>query len=308
MTVNLTVSCPSIKPRDRRKVVCNMSKWKILLIVVLVVLCGLVWSRDWIIHAASERALSRALGAPVEVDAVQSRLFGSNVELQGIRFLNPEGFPEGTALEVDRIFVRYRWASLASRIIRLPRVELDVGRVVVVTDERGKMNVNEFPALQQVRLPVPSPTATMPPPEQPAAPREVSAPEAKPVASRDKPPREAQVDTLVFRLRELEMRDYSRDPVSPKVRTYRLNYERSFEDVRDPQAVVQALSMDLAFALGPQLLRDVASDSGVDLQDLMDTVVGHEGDLEELGRKLDEQTKDLQRELRRQLRGLREGL
>lgn len=284
-------------------------KWiKIGAALIIVAVVAFALARDALVQRTVQRALSEAVDAEVELGEVRTHLFRNTVVLRDIRVLNPEGFPEGAALDINEVMIRYNLPSLLTRNVRLPEVLLDVKEVVMITNEQGTIN------LQQV-APQPSPDAPRPqvasPPAPPAGTDEPAviepdrAPVAQPEPQRDpKPARELIIEKLTLRLGEIHMHDYSRGG-DPHERTYRLNFERSFEDVTDTDSVVQALMVDLAFAMGPQLMRDLMQDTNVSPDALRETIATHDGDLEDLGRKLDTQTKDLQRELRRQLRSLR---
>ncbi len=271
-------------------------KWKTILFFALFIVCVLLVSHRWLLREASTRIISEALNVPVKIVQVRANVLKSEFEIKGIEILSPDG----SRLEIDRVFARYKLSSLLGRRMHFPAVDLNVDRIVLVVDEHGNTKIPHVATSRKSKELLQDIPAVQQTPREVADSSKSSSPRATPSMNN-----EVYIEWLALRLRELELRDYSRNAATPDIRTYRLNYERIFNDVHDLQALTQALSMDLAFALGPQLLRDGIRDSDVSVDDLLDTITNHEGDLEALGRKLDEQTKDLQRELRRQLRGLR---
>ena len=273
---------------------------KAIVVLVVVAVIGVVLARYLVVRNIVQTVLAEQLGAEVEVGEMDVDIWRSTVSLTDIRFANPEGFHGDTALEINRLDLTYRFFSLFTRTVRLPRVVLDVNRVVMVTNEEGQTNLEQFVVEGRERDWARTEKAVVTTEEttQPV--------EAVPEPRRTRARRETHIDRLDFRLGEVEMRDYSRSGPEPAVRNYRLNLERTFTDVRELESIAQAVGTDLAMTMGPQLFRDLLDDSGVRTEDLLETISEHNGDLEELGRKLDEQTKDLQRELRQQFRSLRE--
>lgn len=289
-----------------------MRIWKIMVLVVVLAFVGIVLARQMVARSIVQSVLAENFDGEVDIETIDVDLWRSTVLLDGIHVRNPAEFPGDTALEVDRLHITYRFFSLFTRTVQLPSVTLHVKRVVMVTNEQGQNNFERLARRNNPRV-APAGESLPVPGDDPSGAGTVSD-SAVPTNEREraqdksaaKSRRNTHIDHLEFRLGEVEMRDYSRGAPEPSVRNYRLNLERTFSDVQDVDAVVQALGMDLAMAMGPQLIRDVMEESNVRAEDIMETITTHDGDLDELGRKLDSQTKDLQRELRRQLRGLRE--
>ncbi len=281
-----------------------MKKWLVLGLVIILVFAGLLSARPFVIRRVVQSVVAGGFGADVEVREVHVNLRRSTLLLTGIQFSNPPDFPGDTALEIERLHVVYRPLSLFTRTVRLSRVDMDVQRVALVTNESGQMNLEHIARRSGARERSASPSAPTPRDAVSAAREESEAAIADTQGRRAA--KRMHIERLTFRLAEVEMRDYSRNAPEPRVRNYRLNLERTFSDVHNLEEVARAVGADLAMTLGPQLLRSLLDDSGVRAEDLVETITTHEGDLDELGRKPDTQTKDLQRELRRQMRALRE--
>ena len=280
-----------------------MKVWKIMVLAAVLAVVSVSLVRHVVMRNVVQAFLAEGLGAEVDVHQTSVDLWRSTVSLTGIRLRNPDGFPGDTAVEIERLQATYRLSSLFSRAVRLSDVVLDVNRVVLVTNEEGHTNLDQIARRSGLRdrpredtMPVPGDARI----------EDEGTVGVRPGQEQVREERSVHIEHLTFRLGNVEMRDYSRGTPQPRVRHYRLNLERTFSDVDDVASIAQAVSMDLAMAMGPQFFRDVLEDSGVTAEELVETITTHEGDLDELGRKLDEQTKDVQRELRRQLRSLRE--
>lgn len=276
-----------------------MRIWKVIVVLVILAAVGFALARHLVVRNVVQTLLAENVGAEVEIGHVDVDIWRSTVSMTGIHFRNPEGFPGDTALEINQIDVSYRFLSLFTRTVRLPEVVLDVARVVLVTNEEGETNFQHMLVNGGKRQRAGNAPETMA--EDGEAAEALDGEKRQASSERD-----THIDRLIFRLGEVETRDHSRSRSEPAVRNYRLNLERTFTDVRKFDAVAQAVGTDLAMTAGPQLLQDVMEESDVTTEDIMETISTHEGDMDELGRKLDEQTKDLQRELRRQFRSLRE--
>lgn len=281
-----------------------MKKWYFLALVAVIVLVGLIFARPFVIRRVVQAVAAGGVGADIEVQEVHVNVWRSNVLLTGIQFRNPPDFPGDTAVEIERLNMSYCPLSLFTRTVRLSHMELDVRRAVLVTNEAGQMNLLHIARRGGMGEPA------APPPVPPAPEAATRNREREKFAVPEERVRRAgkkmHIERLTFRLAEVEMRDYSGEASEPHVRNYRLNLERTFSEVDSLDVVAQAVGADLAMALGPQLLLNLMEDTGVRTEDLMETISTHDGDLDELGRKLDEQTKDLQRKLRRQMRVLRD--
>ncbi len=287
-------------------------KWmRIVLVFAVVAVLAAMWLGPRMIRKALVSAVAKELGMEMTLESVDVSLWRSSVDIRGLTIVNPPDFPETEAVDVRRIFVKYEPLTLMRNTVVLPEVELDVARAVMVTRTDGVSN------FQQAAL-RPRPRATPPaaPPSDPLeealaemtptstdTPAPPSTPPAQPKAKKVKPEREVHIGKLTMKLGEVETRDYSKGPEGePRVRTYTLNLEQIYYDVKDFDAVGTDLAVAMSFAIGPQLIQEAVEESGVTIEDLTETIMTHEGDLDELGKKLDSQTKELQRSLRKLLK------
>lgn len=283
-------------------------KWiRILLIMVAVALLAALGTAMWLgprwIQKTVMSAAAKELGMEMTVESVDVNLWRSSVELRGLTILNPPDFPEAEAMEVRRVFVVYKWSTLFRQTVVLPELELDVARAIMVTRADGVSN------FQQVALTTrpPSKPATPPmesdPLEEALAemdPTPTGPPAAPPKAKKGKTKREVHIGTFTIKLGSVETRDYSKGKgTEPRVRTYTLNLEQIYHDLTDFEAVGTDLIVAMSFAIGPQLIQEVMEESDVSMESLADTILTHEGNLDELGEKLDGQTKKLQQSIKK---------
>ena len=80
---------------------------------------------DRLAKEAIERGGSYALGSPTRLEAVTLRLIRSELELNRLRVDNPPGFTDPHFIQVERGEIHLKPASLLSRRVTVPRIELD---------------------------------------------------------------------------------------------------------------------------------------------------------------------------------------
>ena len=289
-----------------------MRRFVIALLVLLLVAGGGLWLlRDRLAKRLVESALVTHLGGTPEVESLRLRPWQSRATLTGLHLDGHEDWPLDARIHIQAIDLRYRLASLFRPVVELPHLLLDIEQVTVVLREGETLNPQQWGVARREprrERPAARPETETPPPSAErddfADPMARTDPVEPPKATRRaRQARDVSIDELTFRLGTLELHEMQPGDTAPHVRTYRLNYERTFTDIENMEEVIQALQTDLAFALVPQLLRDAFSER-VDTRAVAETVREHDGDLDDLGRKLDDETKDLQRELRQLRRNL----
>ena len=270
---------------------------KVIVALVLILFIGLVLARNVLIRSTAESVLARELGADVVVRDVHTSIWRSEVILSGIEVVNSDQFPGESAFEVEEIRVTYRLGSLFSDTVHLPELVLDVRRIMLGSNENTQATLQRLLGDPRRRAPVDDePTAGDHPAREPDPERvdkDVAAEEdvdvgREAVAVQETAARDVHIDQLTIRLGAIELREW-REEGDPIVRNYILDIDREFSNVREMDEVVRVVGMDVAVAMGPQLIREALESD----------------DLQELGRQMDEDTKELQRELRDRLRSLR---
>jgi uncharacterized protein involved in outer membrane biogenesis len=264
---------------------------KALLIVFVVVSVGLYVARDALLRKAVIRPLTAAWHGAVDVGSVESDFWQRRLVLRDITLHNPPGFIDQAALDVRELRIHYNWTALLGRTVHLSEVVLDIRKASLETSPGGQVNL--MPAASA------APTGTVP---QPSSTSSKPAPAGKPATAQAEPDRARNllIDNLTLRLDEVEVLDRSRGG-GHRPRSYRINWEGSFQKVEDFETVGQAMAMDLALVVAPTLLREVLQEIELPPDVSLD-------ELETIGRQLDADTKDVQRELRQQFRELRRQL
>lgn len=105
-------------------------KWIVRLVTVLAILviaAGilLVMSVDRIAKAAIEFGGTEALGTPTSLKSIRIGIFGGEASLAGLAVANPEGYPQGDFLALERGEIAVSLGSLGRPTVEVPKVELD---------------------------------------------------------------------------------------------------------------------------------------------------------------------------------------
>ena len=265
---------------------------KVLLLVVVAISAGLYFARDILLRKAVIRPITAAWHGEVDVGSVESDFWQRRLVLRDVTLHNPPGFVDQAALDVRELRIHYNWSALLGRTVHLSEVVVDIRKASVETSPQGQVNLMPAPRAESPAAPIPQSPATSTQP--------VSA--GEPAAARTKPARARNllIDNLTLRLDEVEVLDRSRGR-GDRPRSYRINWEGNFQHVEDFESIGQSIAMDLALVVAPTLLREALQEIELPPDVSLD-------DLEEIGRQLDADTKDLQRELRQQFRDLRRQL
>lgn len=114
----------------------------LVLFVLAVVALGL--GRNALLGTAAIRAVRDATGLEMRIERINAHWVRPTIEIDGLVVGNPPGFPESDALNCTRILARYDRTSLFSNELRFPEMEVQIGRVTVVYDTNGVMNLRRL--------------------------------------------------------------------------------------------------------------------------------------------------------------------
>ena len=103
------------------------------IVITLEVLAAVgLMTRNAIIKSGARKAVREATGFDLEMGGVSANLLASRFEIRDLKLINPEDFPEETAIEFKQMFVSYDPKSLFTDEIRLRSIVLDIPRMIVV--------------------------------------------------------------------------------------------------------------------------------------------------------------------------------
>lgn len=105
---------------------------KFFLILLLLILgCGgyIYYYFDKIVHDATEKYASEALGVPVKVDYVFFKIFDGRFTLKGIRIKNPKGFAAENIFTVNKIDVLVELKSIFKDVVEINYIKVEAPKL-----------------------------------------------------------------------------------------------------------------------------------------------------------------------------------
>jgi uncharacterized protein involved in outer membrane biogenesis len=251
-----------------------MKKIILNVLIVLVVLFALgLMTRNAIIKSTARSAIHEATGFDLEVGSVGAGLLSSTFEIKDLKLINPEDFPEATAIEFKRMFVSYDLKSFFTDEIHLREVVLEIPRMVVVQKEDGDSNLKRLSQVGQGKEEEKKPEAK--PGEQ------------KPEEKAEQPAKKFCIDTLTLKLGTVEMHTYVQGQEKPQVQVHDLNIDRTYTNIRDTTQLSTIFAMAMVEGVGAQALKGLGK--------IFDE---NEGDLDKTGKDIERSVKDLGNQLK----------
>lgn len=112
-------------------------------IVVVVAILGNVISGQ-VLRSVTRHLVFKQTGFDLTVGKVSSSLWKRELTLEDVVLQNPGDYPSAEALEIERLYVRYKPLSFLSDTAEIPVLELHVPRISVVRMPSGKINLQEL--------------------------------------------------------------------------------------------------------------------------------------------------------------------
>ncbi|MFH0826269.1 MAG: AsmA family protein [Candidatus Omnitrophota bacterium] len=205
-----------------------MKKILIILGIVLIGLVVLGLVKDQVIKGTLTVAVSKMVGAPVEMDGFRLRLLGQSVEITGFRIYNPEGFSKAALIDIGKIRVALDAGALLKGKLHLRNAELTLKEMTLETNQEGKLNVDALkvaktpPAKEKEKGPS-SPAKQMP----------------------------FTIDELRLAIGKLVMKDYS-IPGMPAIKVNEINIDKTYKNITSTQQLLALILSEPLKAAGIQ--------------------------------------------------------
>ena len=113
----------------------------------LLVFASVLFGRHVIARKAVETGFTQVTGFPLEIHSVQISPFLSRFEANGVRLLNPPGFPPSAFAEIPRVYIDYEVGSLWRHERHITWMDLHIEELVIVKNLHGDYNYQHLPGL-----------------------------------------------------------------------------------------------------------------------------------------------------------------
>jgi uncharacterized protein involved in outer membrane biogenesis len=219
---------------------------KIAVGVIVALVCA-VLIRNSVLRKVTRTSVLKTTGFDIEIGRLYAGLWKPVFEVSDARLINPEDFPEATALEIKTLRVGYDWRSLFSDEIHLSEITVDVPRAVLVIREDGESNLARLGKTLEEK-------------KEKAETEKGEGKEGKPASGEkaEKPSRPIRIDTLTLKMGRVEMHRYREGESKPEIKSYDVNLSRTATNVTDLQTINAMITAAAIEAVGKQALESLS--------------------------------------------------
>lgn len=209
--------------------------------------------KDTLIKTAVEKAVAQTTGCEMTIQSLQVRPFSQSVTIKGVHLMNPAGFEEKEALNINEIALSLDLASIFSERIHVKSAVLDVAQITIVQRADGSSNLDLIGKRSS------SETSEQPTEQQDGQKTEPGESE-KPEKTK-KPSKGFLIDTLTLRMGKAELVQYSEDQPKPEKKEFSVNKERTYTQVSSVEQLIGDITADVLMDQGLRALNDWAKDN-----------------------------------------------
>ncbi|NOS72352.1 MAG: AsmA family protein [Verrucomicrobia bacterium] len=129
-------------------------KWLIILVTILVlIVAGLVLSKDSIARAAAEQQIRAQTGMDVKIEKFSVGLLSPVVTIQNLKLYNTPEFGGAPFLNVRELHIEFDRAALVERRLKITLLRLDLAELTLVRNGTGATNFQSIASLGASRKP-----------------------------------------------------------------------------------------------------------------------------------------------------------
>lgn len=220
-----------------------------LFLLLLVVSLVASLARNRVARSYAERVIAEHTGLTTHLQGIDVGILSPHVQVRGLILTNPPGYPVSEALSVEDITLRYNRRSLFTDTVILPELSVSLNHLVMVCNEAGQSNLDgvvgdSFEGIWPRRTGGGGEAPEVSPSPAPAP--------APPRAGR--PEKNIAIDKLTVKIGDVKLIDHYRRGDKPMTVVVPLNYQRTFTNVTNLNALGQVIGMDIGLRAAPHLL------------------------------------------------------
>jgi hypothetical protein len=200
----------------------------IVFTVLFLIGTAFVFARNYILKKTLPLGVKSIIGLDLRVKNIDIGLFKPLIEVEDLEILNPKEFSDRVMVIFPEIFAEYDLGAFLKGKVHLKELRLNLREFQVVTNEKGRLNLDSLQVVQQ-RIQKLTPQGNAAPPE-------------------------IKIDLLHLKVGRVLYKDYTgAGPV--KVSYYNVNIDERLENITDPSSLV---SLVLVKALSKTDIADLA--------------------------------------------------
>ncbi len=120
----------------------RLIKWLFLLVLIVVgVTVGLLFSKDAIAKAAVEQQIRAQTGMDVKIGKFSLGVLSPIATIENLTLYNPADFGGVPLLNVRTLHIQFDREALAHRELRLKLLKMDIAELAVVRNDLGQTNI-----------------------------------------------------------------------------------------------------------------------------------------------------------------------
>ncbi len=195
----------------------RISKFKIILFLIVVLLVSGVFARNAVVKATLSAGVKAITGLDLSIKSIKVGLATSLIDIKDLKLHNPPEFSDEIMVYMPKIYIDYRLRGLLKKKVHFNKITLNLKEILVVKNKDGQLNLDKLKAIQSKQ-------------------------EKEPVikkASSSKMP-QLQIDNLDLKIGKVIYKDYSLGE-TPKVREYDINIDEQYTNISDPKILASLI-------------------------------------------------------------------
>lgn len=119
------------------------------LFLIFIVFIAMFFLKDLIVKNVITIFAARLTGLAVSVEKVNAGIFSSSLNVEGLRFYNPEGYAEKILAEIPEICIFYDLKGFLKKKMHLKTLKIYLKEFVVVKNNAGELNINSIKGVKK---------------------------------------------------------------------------------------------------------------------------------------------------------------
>ncbi len=234
-----------------------MKKILIVFVALLAVAFIALFSlKDPLVKSVAESLVYRTTGFRLTIQSLEVSPFSQSLTIKGAHLLNPPGFEEKEALEINELSIAVSLASIFSSQLHIREATVDIARITIVQKPDGTSNLD----LLTDRLESSS-SKEKAPPEKPTDETPKTEKPTPQTPKTEKPAKAFLIDLLTLRMGEADYIQYSADQPTPKKQTIAIDKERTYKNITSIEQLTKDIFADVVLDEGVRALNDWAKEN-----------------------------------------------